>query len=139
MAKSPSESEGAPSGVDAAIAELWTQMVTRDQMMWEQLTQRDTELQGRMIELFSRLLETNNMDRVLVHGFSELADQLKEQMAPLRELAPQRTLLPEEADRRLASLNRALARQNFGGPPESDRPFWIDASPATADRRSYGQ
>lgn len=139
MPKNPSGSDQPATDTEAAIAELWRQMVSRDELMWQQLTQRDTELQGRMIDLFSRLLEANSVDRVLANGLGELSDQLREQMAPLRELARPRADLSEFDDRRLASLNRALSRPNYGGPPESEAPFWIDTGASQMERRSYTQ
>jgi hypothetical protein len=139
MPRNPSGSDEPPRSTDAAIAELWRQMVSRDELMWQQLTQRDTELQGRMIDLFSRLLEANSVDRVLANGLGELSDQLKEQMAPLRELTRARIDLSDFDDRRLASLNRALSRPNYGGPPESEAPFWIQPESKQPERRSYTQ
>jgi hypothetical protein len=137
MPRNPSGSDDSPNGTEAAIAELWRQMVTRDELMWQQLTQRDTELQGRMIDLFSRLLEANSVDRVLANGLGELSDQLREQMAPLRELTRPRADLSDFDDRRLASLNRALSRPNYGGPPESEAPFWIETGASQMERRSF--
>lgn len=143
MAKNPSGLDETPRDTESkgteesTIAEVMSQVVTRDQVMWEQLTRRDTELQGRMMDLFSQLLGTNSLDRVLANGLGELIDQLKEQLAPLRELARPRADLDEGDDARLASLNRALRRPNFGGPPESDAPFWIETGASEMDRRSY--
>lgn len=139
MPRNSGGSDEPPKATEAAVAELWRQMVSRDELMWQQLTQRDTELQGRMIDLFSRLLEANSVDRVLANGLGELSDQLKEQLAPLRELAHARANLSDHDDRRLASLNRALSRPNYGGPPASEAPFWIETGKGPSDRRSQTQ
>ncbi|MDQ0564390.1 hypothetical protein QO004_006208 [Rhizobium mesoamericanum] len=121
MARTPSGTNKPEGASDPAIAELYRLMVARDQLMWEQLTQRDSTLQDRMMDLFSRLLEASSVDRVLVSGFTEISEQLHEQLQPLRELAPSRTPLSDADDKALASLRRALARPDFSISQE-DRP-----------------
>ncbi len=121
MAKSPSGMDSPEAANDPAIAELYRLMVSRDQMMWEELTKRDSALQDRMMELFSRLLEASSVDHVMVSGFTVIAEQLHEQLQPLRELAPSRTPLSDADDKVLASLRRALARPDFSISP-GERP-----------------
>jgi hypothetical protein len=95
------------------IAELYEQMVSRDQAMWNQLTERDRRLQDGMMELFSRILENTSVDRVMAQGFSAVSEQLKEQLSPLRDLTPRRAPLDAEQKALLGSIRRALARPDF--------------------------
>ena len=106
------------------LAELYEQMVSRDQAMWTQLTERDRRLQDGMMELFSRMLENNSVDRVMVAGFTAVSEQLKEQLSPLRDLTPQRARLDAEQKAVLGSLRRALARPDYD----------LSASEATAGK-----
>lgn len=137
MAKTPSGSSSPEGASNPAVAELYRVMVARDQAMWDQLTQRDSALQDRMLDLFSRLLEANSIDRVLVKGFDEIAGQLQEQLEPLRDLAPSRTQLEPADDAALASLRRALVRPDFSRPSEGGAGAVVTANVSQIDSRSF--
>jgi len=116
MARSPTP--GSHDEVqDVAITQLYRQMIERDQAMWKQLNERDRMLQDGMMELFSRMLDNSSVDRVMVAGFTEIAEQLREQLSPLRDLSPPREPLSEEQDALLISLRRALTRPDFSLSP----------------------
>jgi hypothetical protein len=95
---------------DPALAELYDQMISRDQEMWQRLTERDSKLQDRMMDLFARILENSSVDRVMAAGFDSVTEQLKAQLGPLRELTPQRAQLRPEQKELLGSMRLALAR-----------------------------
>lgn len=116
MVRSRSGTSTTEPTTESEIAELYRLMVARDQAMWDQLTNRDSLLQDRMLELFSRLLDANSIDRVLVTGFTEISEQLKEQMQPLRDLSRPHAVLNPMDDAALASLRRALSRPDFNRP-----------------------
>jgi hypothetical protein len=95
---------------DPALAELYDQMISRDQEMWQRLTERDVKLQDRMMDLFARILENSSVDRVMAAGFDSVTEQLKTQLSPLRELTPQRAQLKPEQKDLLGNMRLALAR-----------------------------
>jgi hypothetical protein len=102
---------------DPALAELYDQMISRDHEMWQRLTERDSKLQDGMMELFSRMLDNSSLDRVMVNGFTAVSDQLKEQLAPLRDLTPNRAPLDDDQKALLKSLRLALTRPNYSLSP----------------------
>ena len=76
MAKpdTPDTPEHSPEVVAAIpLGEWMTQMMARDAQMWEQLNQRDNQMQGQLLELFSQLLSANSVDKVVMSGFDEMA------------------------------------------------------------------
>jgi len=95
---------------ETVIAELLERMSERDRAMWAQLSERDSKLQDRMMELFARILENSSVDRVMAAGFDSVAEQLKAQLSPLRELTPQRAQLKPEQKELLGNIRLALAR-----------------------------
>lgn len=95
------------------LGEWMTQMMARDNQMWEQLNQRDNQMQGQLLELFSQLLDANSVDRVVVSGFDEMGKLLKEQLGPLRQLGRDHVKLDEKTNAKLVILQKALMRQDF--------------------------
>jgi hypothetical protein len=102
-----------PSNQDPAIAAIFRQMSARDQAMWAQVLERDSQHQERMMEIFSRMLDNSSVDRVLAKGFNKVSEQLHTQLGPLRDLTPSRAPLDEGQRATLASIRLALARQDF--------------------------
>ena len=113
MPDKPPEKNAQALATELALAQLFTQMVDRDQQMWQRLSERDSQLQGQMVGLFSQLLQANSVDRVLVKGFHEVTEQLKAQVGPLRSLGREYVALPAPDDALLATLQRALVRPDF--------------------------
>jgi hypothetical protein len=132
MTNSSSESDEGKN--DLGVAALFERMITRDQQMWQQLTQRDNVLQDQLMELFSRMIETNAVDRVLSHGFGEVSEQLSAQLAPLRQLGPQITPLEPADDQRLAALGNALRRQDYTRPSPEDAIPMLDPNDFRGNR-----
>ena len=120
MAKGKPEDPAAPQDRQPAevatisdLAQLFGEMLLRDQVMWNRLSERDDQLREQMVGMFQRVVDTNAIDKVLVKGFSEVSKNIAAQTAPLRSLGREYAPLNDDSARRLDALNTALARPNF--------------------------
>jgi hypothetical protein len=102
-----------PNPQETTLAEIYDRMMARDEQMWTHINRRDSKLQDRMMELFSRILDNSSVDRVMVAGFTTVSDQLKEQLSPLRDLTPHRAPLDTDQKVLLHSLRIALDRPDY--------------------------
>jgi len=66
---------------------------------------------AHLTEMVGQLCGMSSMEHVLQHGFH----LIKEQLAPLRELSPQRTPLDEEANNRLRNIRESLIHPAWDG------------------------
>jgi hypothetical protein len=75
----------------------------------KELNELKEDVRAQLAELREavwRVTESQTMEHAMRHGFKSLIDQLE----PLRDLAPQRTLLSETELERLRQLRASLAR-----------------------------
>lgn len=79
----------------------------------EHIKRSDTvELRQQVNDLYNMVRQVagmSTMENVLLNGF----DTLSAQLAPLRDLTPRRTQLPDEGYLRLLNLRRSLARPDW--------------------------
>lgn len=113
MAKNTPSDEPAKVQVGVPLGEWMTRMMERDNQMWDQLNQRDNRMQDQLVTLFSRMLDANSVDQVLVHGFTEMTKSIDGLTTPLRSLGREYKKLENQVDEDLATLNRALRRHDF--------------------------
>lgn len=108
------------AGKDAASAELNSDLlqfiVERHDQLWTRITERDDALHNQVLGIVSKIVDANSLDRVLATGLQEIADQIEEQMSPLREIPNSHKRLEDPDDARLTALNLALERPDFSLP-----------------------
>lgn len=102
------------------LGEWMTQMMERDNQMWEKLNSRDDKVMGEVLKLVSQVLDANSIDHVVFRGIDEASKQLKDYMGPLRSLGRVYGDPADGVPERLAILKRALARQDFSSVNDED-------------------
>jgi transposase len=117
MPKPPNEADPEQVATLGDLMAMFKEVLARDEAMWTKLSSRDVKLQEQMIGIFARLADASSVDQVLVNGFDAVAEQIKAQVAPLRSLGRSYEPLKPEADKLLATLQRALRRPDFSLDP----------------------
>ena len=86
MAKNTPPDEPAEVYATIPLGEWMTQMMERDNQMWEKLNSRDDKVMGEVLKLVSQVLDANSIDHVVFRGIDEASKQLKDYMGPMRSL-----------------------------------------------------
>ena len=108
------------------LTELLEQLLTQQNTGIDELRRQMTELQG----IVAQVAGMNTVGNVLENGFETLTAQL----APLRDLAPRRTLMKTDGYARLRNLREAMAVPAWTGAgslsvPEKRVPFIGEVAP----------
>ena len=119
MAKTPAGTDNPPIPIRNA-EDLLKFIVERDGDFWDKFAERDAAMQEKVLDLVSQIVDANSVDRVLGSGLHEIAEQIRIQMSPLREIPNTHRKLAEDEDAQLVSLQLALERPDFTQPLKSE-------------------